>query len=321
MEGENMYREKTIAVVVPAYNEEKLIGKVLETMPDWVDKIVVVDDASKDNTVGEVKKFEEGLGGRLILLEHEKNQGVGGAIVTGYKWARDNNMDVTAIMAGDAQMDPRDLSKLLNPVVDGEADYTKGNRLITGGTWQLMPKRRYLGNAFLSLLTKIASGYWHVADFQCGYTAISLKALKVVNPDKVYKRFGMPNDFLVRLNVHYFRVKDIPIRAIYNIGEKSGVKMWKIVFTLSFLLLRMFFWRMKEKYIIRDFHPLIFFYVLGIPCTTIGTAFGFYMFFYRLFVGRVAASSALFATLLIIAGLQFLLFAMWFDMEYNKDLK
>lgn len=316
-----MYREKTIAVVVPAYNEEKLIGKVLETMPDWVDKIVVVDDASKDNTVGEVKKFEEGLGGRLILLEHEKNQGVGGAIVTGYKWARDNNMDVTAIMAGDAQMDPRDLSKLLNPVVDGEADYTKGNRLITGGTWQLMPKRRYLGNAFLSLLTKIASGYWHVADFQCGYTAISLKALKVVNPDKVYKRFGMPNDFLVRLNVHYFRVKDIPIRAIYNIGEKSGVKMWKIVFTLSFLLLRMFFWRMKEKYIIRDFHPLIFFYVLGIPCTTIGTAFGFYMFFYRLFVGRVAASSALFATLLIIAGLQFLLFAMWFDMEYNKDLK
>jgi len=316
-----MYREKTIAVVVPAYNEEKLIVRVLETMPDWVDKIVVVDDASKDNTVGEVKKFEEALGGRLILLEHEKNQGVGGAIVTGYKWARDNNMDVTAIMAGDAQMDPRDLSKLLNPVVDGEADYTKGNRLITGGTWQLMPKKRYLGNAFLSLLTKIASGYWHVADFQCGYTAISLMALKAMDLDKVYNRFGMPNDFLVRLNVHYFRVKDIPVRAIYNIGEKSGVKMWKIVFTLSFLLLRMFFWRMKEKYIIRDFHPLIFFYLLGIPCTTIGTAFGFYMFFYRLFVGRVAASSALFATLLIIAGLQFLLFAMWFDMEYNKDLK
>ncbi len=316
-----MYKGKAIAVVVPTYNEEKLIGRVLETMPEFVDKIVIVDDVSKDNTVREVKKFEEALGRRLILLEHKKNRGVGGAIVTGYKWARDNNMDVTAVMAGDAQMDPVDLPQLLNPVVDGQADYTKGNRLITGGTWHMMPKKRYLGNAFLSLLTKIVSGYWHVADFQCGYTAISLKVLKVINLDKVYKRFGMPNDFLVRLNVHYFRVKDVPVKAIYNIGEKSGVKMWKIIFTLSFLLLRMFFWRMKEKYIIRDFHPLIFFYLLGIPCTTIGTIFGFYMFFRRLLVGPVAATSVLFAALLIITGLQFLLFAMWFDMEYNKDLK
>lgn len=316
-----MYRGKTVAVVVPAYNEEKLIGRVLETTPEWVDKIVVVNDASKDNTVGEVKKFEAVLGGRLVLLEHEKNRGVGGAIVTGYKWARDNSIEVTVVMAGDAQMDPVDLPRLLDPVVNNEADYAKGNRLITGGTWRLMPKKRYLGNAFLSLFTKIASGYWHVADFQCGYTAISLKVLKMVDLDKVYKRFGMPNDFLVRLNVHYFRVRDVPVKAIYNIGERSGVKMWKIIPTLSFLLLRMFFWRMKEKYIIRDFHPLVFFYLLGMPCMTIGTLYGFYMFFYRLFVGRVAATSALFAALLIIAGLQFLLFAMWFDMEYNKDLK
>jgi len=316
-----MYKGKTVAVVVPAYNEEKLIGRVLETMPEWVDKIVVVNDASRDNTVGEVKKFEMSLSGRLVLLEHQKNQGVGGAIVTGYKWARDNNMEVAAVMAGDAQMDPDDLPKIVNPVVDGGADYAKGNRLITGGTWQLMPKRRYLGNALLSLLTKIASGYWHVADFQCGYTAISLKVLKTVDLDRVYKRFGMPNDLLVRLNVHYFRVKDIPVRAIYNIGEKSGVKLWKIIPILSFMLLKMFFWRMKEKYVIRDFHPLVFFYLLGIPCMTIGTLYGLFMFSYRLFVGRVAATSALFAALLIIAGLQFLLFAMWFDMEYNKDLK
>jgi len=316
-----MYKGKTIAVVVPTYNEEKLIGRVLETMPEWVDKIIVVDDASKDNTVREVKKFEEALGRRLILLEHKKNQGVGGAIAAGYKWARDNNMDVAAVMAGDAQMDPADLPQLLNPVVDGQADYAKGNRLITGGTWYMMPKARYLGNAFISLLTKIVSGYWHVADFQCGYTAISLKVLKTVNLDKVYKRFGMPNDFLVRLNVHYFPVKDVPVKAVYDIGEKSGVKIWKIAFTLTFLLVRMFFWRMKEKYIIRDFHPLVFFYLLGIPCTIGGTLFGFYLFFRRLLVGPVAATSALFVALLIIAGLQFLLFAMWFDMEYNKDLK
>ncbi|NIM03352.1 glycosyltransferase [bacterium] len=316
-----MYREKRVAVVVPAYNEQELIGRVLETMPQWVDKVVVVDDASKDNTVEGVRKFEEALSGRLILLEHNKNQGVGKAIITGYKWARDNNIDVTAVMAGDAQMDPADLPQLLDPLVDGQADYTKGNRLITGGTWQMMPKTRYLGNAFISLLTKIVSGYWHVADFQCGYTATSLKVLKVINLDRVYGRFGMPNDFLVRLNVHYFRVKDVSVKAIYNIGEKSGVKIWKIAFTLTFLLSKMFFWRMKEKYIIRDFHPLVFFYLFGIPGTVGGTLFGFYMFFYRLFVGRVAATSVLFGALMIIAGLQFLLFAMWFDMEYNKDLK
>jgi glycosyltransferase involved in cell wall biosynthesis len=315
-----MYRDKVIAVIVPAYNEEKLIGKVLKTVPTFIDHIVVVDDASRDRT-GEVVKAYQQEDSRIIYLCHTKNEGVGGAIVTGYKWARDNEISISVVMAGDAQMDPKDLPKLLDPVVDGEVDYSKGNRLFTGRAWRVIPKTRYLGNAVLSFLTKIASGYWHVADSQSGYGAVTLEVLKAIDLDSVYKRYGMPNDFLVKLNVYHFRVRDVPVNPIYGIGERSGIKIYKVVFTLSSLLLKLFIWRLKEKYIIRDFHPLVLFYLMGFVLTPIGFIFGCYLLIYRLFIGPVAATSALFAAFFAISGLQSLFFAMWFDMEYNKELK
>ena len=315
-----MYRERTVAIIIPAYNEEKLIGKVLQTMPAFIDHIVAVDDASCDRT-GEVVKDYQKEESRIIYLRHERNEGVGGAIVTGYKWARDNQIDITVVMAGDAQMDPQDLPKLLDPVVVGEVDYSKGNRLFTGKAWKVIPKIRYLGNAILSFLTKIASGYWHVADSQSGYGAVSLKVLKAIDLDSIYKRYGMPNDLLVRLNIYHFRVKDVPVNPIYGIGERSGLKIYKVVFTLTFLLMKLFLWRLKEKYIIRDFHPLVLFYLMGFVLTPIGVVFGCYLLFFRLLVGPVAATSALFAAFFAISGLQSLFFAMWFDMEYNKGLK
>jgi hypothetical protein len=169
------------------------------------------------------------------------------------------------------------------------------------------------------LLSKIASGYWHVADFQCGYTAINLKTLKLLNLDRIYKRYGMPNDFLVRLNVVDARVKDVSIRPVYNIGEKSGIIYAGVIPKILWMLSKQFFWRLKEKYIIRDFHPLVFFYLLGIVSFPIGLVFGMYLFFFRVFVGRVVATSALFAVFLFISGLQSLFFAMWFDMERNRE--
>jgi glycosyltransferase involved in cell wall biosynthesis len=315
-----MYRDKTIAVIVPAYNEEKLVGKVLKTVPPFVDHIVVVDDASSDRT-GEVVKANQEEDSRIIYLRHPRNEGVGGAIVTGYKWARDNEISISVVMAGDAQMDPKDLPKLLDPVVEGEVDYSKGNRLFTGKAWRVIPKTRYLGNAVLSFLTKIASGYWHVADSQSGYGAVNLEVLKTIDLDSVYKRYGMPNDFLVKLNVYHFRVRDVPVNPIYGIGERSGIKISKVIFTLSLLLLKLFLWRLREEYIIRDFHPLVLFYLLGFVLTPIGFVFGCYLLIYRLFIGPVAATSALFAAFFAISGLQSLFFAMWFDMEYNKELK
>ncbi len=315
-----MYRDKVIAVIIPAYNEEKLIGKVLKTIPTFVDHIVVVDDASNDQT-GEIVKIHQKEDFRIVYLRHQTNEGVGGAITTGYKWARDNEVSASVVMAGDAQMDPNDLPKLLDPVVNGEVDYSKGNRLFTGKAWRVIPKTRYLGNAVLSFLTKIASGYWHVADSQSGYGAVSLEVLKTIDLDSIYKRYGMPNDFLVRLNVYHFRVRDIPVNPIYGIGERSGMKIPKVIFTLSFLLLKLFLWRLREKYVIRDFHPLVLFYMLGFVLTPIGVIFGCYLVVYRVLNGPVAATSALLAAFFAISGLQSLFFAMWFDMEYNKELK
>jgi glycosyltransferase involved in cell wall biosynthesis len=315
-----MYREKSVAVIVPAYNEEKLIDRVLTTLPGFIDHIVVVNDASRDAT-GEVVRVCQQKDSRIVYIGHDKNRGVGGAIATGYRWARDHEIDISVVMAGDAQMDPTDLPKLLDPVVEGKVDYSKGNRLFTGRAWDVIPRTRYLGNAILSFLTKIASGYWHVADSQSGYAAVTLEVLKTIDLETIYRQYGMPNDFLVKLNVYQFRVGDVSIHPVYGIGERSGIRIYKVVFTLSLLLFRLFLWRLKEKYIIRDFHPLVLFYLLGFVLTPIGSLFGTYLLLYRIFVGPVAATSALFAAFFTISGLQSLFFAMWFDMEYNKGLK
>jgi hypothetical protein len=170
-------------------------------------------------------------------------------------------------------------------------------------------------------LTKIASGYWHIADSQTGYTAANLKVLKTIDPDLIYKRYGMPNDMLVRLNIYNFRVRDVEILPVYGIGETSGIKPIRMVPRLAWFMFRLFMRRMVQKYVIRDFHPLIFFYFMGYLLFLPGFLLGLYLVLRRLFVGPIAVTSALFATLLVISGLQFLFFAMWFDMEYNKDLR
>ncbi len=316
-----MFEKATVAVVVPCYNEETLIGRVIETMPDFVDRIYVVDDQSTDETVATVARYAADQPDRVKLIRHEANQGVGGAIASGYKAALADNMDVAAVMAGDAQMDPDDLARVIAPVARGECDYTKGNRLFRGDAWEIIPRVRYLGNSVISLLTKIASGYWHIADSQSGYTAIGRVALARIDWDTMYKRYGQPNDLLVRLNICNFKVRDVTVRPIYNIGEKSGIRPIRMIPKLSWLLLKLFFYRMFQKYVIRDFHPLLFFYATGIMLFPTGLLFGTFLFLKRIFVGPVAETSALFAVFLVISGLQFLLFAMWFDMETNKDLK
>ena len=315
-----MFKNKSIAVIVPAYNEETQIGKVIETMPDYVDKIVIIDDVSRDRTIKVIEKYTE-INGKIVLIKHEKNQGVGGAIASGYKWARDKNYDVAVVMAGDGQMSPEDLPAILDPVANGEIDYSKGNRLITGEAYKKIPKARYFGNSILSLLTKIASGYWHIADSQCGYTAINKKVLNTINWDEMYKDFGQPNDLLVRLNVYDFKVRDVKIKPIYGKGERSGIKIRKVIFTISWLLMKSFFWRMKEKYIIRDFHPLLFFYIFGFILGGLSLLLFARQLYYYIGFFRIVKINLICFVFTFISSIQFLLFAMWFDMERNKDLK
>ncbi len=319
-----MFEGRWVAVVVPAYNEEKLIGRVLETMPALVDRIVVVDDASTDRTWDVLSAARERLGCRLQLVRHDRNAGVGGAIVTGYEAVMKGDAPPRAmvvVMAGDAQMAPEDLPKILMPLVRDEADYAKGNRLFTGEAWRIIPRHRYLGNAALSFLTKVASGYWHVADSQSGFTAITIEALRVLALRRLYPRYGFPNHLLVELNNYDFRVRDVPIRPVYNIGEVSGMSLPRVVPTLSWLLVKCYFWRMKEKYIIRDFHPLVFFLAFGLFLVGGGLLFGAYLVFLRLHVGAVSPNAVIFDAFCLIMGVQMLFFAMWMDMEHNKGLK
>jgi glycosyltransferase involved in cell wall biosynthesis len=278
----------------------------------------VVDDGSTDATGERAASFGDR---RVEVLRHERNQGVGAAIMTGYRRALAERVDATAVMAGDNQMDPDELESLALPVVRGEVDYAKANRLFTGSAWQLIPRSRYLGNAILSFLTKIASGYWHVADSQAGYTVIGLPVLQQLDLDRIYTSYGFPNDMLVHLNVWNARVRDFPSRPIYGVGERSGIKIRKVVPRISWLLWKGFFWRLREKYVIRDFHPLVFFYFLGFVMTTIGLVLGIVETILRIAGNHITPATIVLVALLLISGSQFTLFAMWFDMESNKDLR
>ncbi|HST24892.1 MAG TPA: glycosyltransferase family 2 protein [Gaiellaceae bacterium] len=315
-----MFDGKCVAVVVPAYNEAALLPQTLAGIPELVDRIFVVDDASTDATAERARAAAQS-DPRVVLISHDRNRGVGAAIVTGYKRAIEERIDVTCVMAADNQMDPAELPSLVAPVAAGEVDYAKANRLFTGQAWELIPHSRYFGNAVLSLLTKIASGYWHVADSQAGYTAIALPMLELVDLDRIYPRYGFPNDMLVHLNVWSARVRDVQSRPIYNVGETSGIRIRHVVPKISWLLTKAFFWRMKEKYVIRDFHPLVFFYGLGMLLFGAGLGLGISEIILRALGNVIPTATSVLIALLLIFGVQFSLFAMWFDMESNKDLR
>jgi glycosyltransferase involved in cell wall biosynthesis len=307
---------KTVAVVVPAYDEEKLLPETLAGIPEFVDRIYVVDDASKDGTAEAAGSVP-----RVQLIRHAQNRGVGAAIVTGYRQAIADRVDVTCVMAADNQMAPEDLEPIARPVAAGDADYAKANRLVSGEAWRLIPHARYLGNAMLSLLTKIASGYWHVADSQSGFTAISLGTLRRLDLDRIYPRYGFPNDMLVHLNVVEARVRDVPSRPVYNVGEHSGIRYSRVIPAISWLLLKAFFWRLWQKYVIRDFHPLVFFYVFGIAMLLAGLGLGIAEVVLRILGNPIPPATVVLVALLLLFGSQFTLFAMWFDLERNKDLR
>jgi len=313
-----MLEGKSVAVVVPAYREEELIGATLGGIPGFVDRVYVVDDGSPDGTAERARSFGDS---RVEVITHERNEGVGAAILTGYGRALVDEVDVVCVMAGDNQMDPAELEQLVRPVAGGEVDYAKANRLFTGEAWRVIPRHRYVGNAILSLLTKIASGYWHVADSQSGYTAISRAMLAQLDRDRIYRGYGFPNDMLVHLNVWNARVRDFPARPVYGVGERSGIRLRRVVPRISWLLLKGFLWRLREKYVIRDFHPLVFFYAFGFVMTAAGLALGIVETALRIAGNAVSVGTVVLVALLLIAGSQFTLFAMWFDMESNKGLR
>jgi glycosyltransferase involved in cell wall biosynthesis len=228
-----MYRGCCTAVVMPAFNVEAHLAAAIDSVPPFVDHLVVVDDGSTDGTPAVLDRSRRP---GLVRLRHAANRGVGAAIATGYKEAARLGAEVIAVMAGDGQMDPDDLSRVLEPVVCGEADYAKGNRFLHRDVWRVMPSGRLVGNITLSLLTKVTSGYWTCFDSQCGYTAISRTALRAIN-GRMFARYGYPNDILARLRTAGTRVKDVQVRPIYE-GQPSGIRLRTVVYPVLFVLLR-----------------------------------------------------------------------------------
>lgn len=363
-----MINNKTIAVVIPAYNEETQIRNVIETMPDFVDRIVVVNDCSNDRTEDIVKELikndkqrvhkiknaltdirltkynradfivqeqlkkeinhfmpshevnENPETSRIILINQLRNGGVGAAIARGYKWCKDHSIDCTAVMAGDGQMDPEELESICKPIIYENIDYVKGNRLIHRSAWDVIPKARFLGNSILSILTKIASGYWHVSDTQSGYTAISIKALNTIKLNDIYKRYGMPNDMLVKLNIAFCTLREVEIKPVYEIGEKSKMKVSKVILPIFWLLFRSFFKRLWIKYLFRDFHPIFFLYNLSF-------ILGILALPYLIKIGgsfingtKMNYEPLLAFVFLAVFAFQSLLFAMYMDIQDNERL-
>jgi len=345
-----MLHGKTVAVVIPAYQEAQQILKVLAPLPDFVDRIVVVDDCSSDGTSEVVLRYMEdnpsagvplvGQRGdprtsrmlpadvlspdpehnRIVLLRNRSNGGVGAAVARGYVWCRDHRLDCVAVMNGDAQMDPQELESICSPVVQEGVDYVKGNRLIHRSAWLVIPKVRYIGNSVLSLLTKIASGYWRISDTQTGYTAISRKALNAIRLENVYKSYGMPNDILVKLNISYCSIREIEIRPLYNVGEQSKMKIIKVIPRISWLLIKSFFKRLYIKYLFRDFHPLFILYHFAFLLIIMDIPILWKLLATTFCGGSYSISLMILFAILTISGFQSLLFAMWMDILDNERL-
>lgn len=311
--------DATIAVLIPAFDEERQILGVLQSMPDFVDHVVVVDDASRDRTA-EVVEAAARRDPRIHLIRLEQNRGVGGALAVAYAWARDEGVDVAVTVDGDGQMDPSEMVHLITPLLDGRADYTKGNRLSDPRSWRLIPPVRLFGNAVLSFMTKISSGYWAVADSQSGYSAAGRWALENIEWENVYPRYGRPNDVLVRANVADCRVADVPIRPIYGVGERSSMKILMVIFGISTLLFRRFWWRLTRKYLLLEFHPLLFFYLLGGITGLLAVGLAVRMFAVLASDGFIPQMNALAVAFFAITSLNAVFFGFWMDMEANKHL-
>jgi len=310
-----MYKDKRISLVIPAYREERLIRPTLENVPSLIDKIFVVDDKSPDNQ-NEVILDCAKKDPRIVLLKHEKNQGPGGAIITGYLKSLEEDFDIAVVVGGDYQMPLEQVTDFLDPLINGEADYTKGNRfLIEGNVFEEMPKIRQFGNAIISLITKIASGYYRIYDVVDGYTAITKHAMRMIDWKKAWKRYGYPMDFLIRLNAYGLRVKDIPRRAIYLKGERqSQIKGFSYALKVSPMLIRGFFWRLFKRYLLRDFHPLLIFYLSGIIFFPLGIIWGVILLSKQFTGFGVSGPQATLSALMLIVGFFSISFAMFMDM-------
>ncbi len=346
-----MYEGTTVGVVIPAYNEERFVGEVVETVPEYVDRVYVVDDCSTDDTWPAIRETFSKLGvpgadddsvvpvadgatsgaedrivardvptgsgspgRRFVAIRHETNAGVGGAIKTGYRNALADGVDVVAVMSGDGQMDPDILDQIIEPVVCGDSDYSKGNRLRYAEYRREMSGWRTFGNFLLTYLTRVSSGYWRMTDPQNGYTAISREALERVDLETLFEDYGFCNHLLVRLNTRGLRIADVPMRAVYG-DETSSIRYGRFVPSLSVLLLKSYLGRLVDGGEHGVGWPTATAQLLGIGSLVGGVALGVG----SLLPGVPAGASA--AGVLALAGVALFLAGVAAERRTNADLE
>jgi glycosyltransferase involved in cell wall biosynthesis len=265
-----MYKGLRVSVVVPAFNEEALIGQTVGSMPDLVDHVIVVDDASDDATAEKARVAGDE---RLEVITHAQNLGVGGAILTGHRRAIELEADVAVVMAGDAQMDPEHLPALLDPIAEDGYDFAKANRFFDFGSYEGMPRARAIGNVVVGFMAKASTGYWHLFDPLNGYTAIRTDALRRLPLDRIRADYSFECDILTYLNIIGAGGKDVPVNAVYG-QERSGIRLFRASRKLIWSMWKGFWRRMVWKYLLWSFSPVAIFLFGGLVLCLWGTGFG-----------------------------------------------
>jgi glycosyltransferase involved in cell wall biosynthesis len=302
----------SIAVIIPCYNVEGSIRRTIERMPDCVDRIIAVEDASTDGT----RQALAALGdARLIVLHHDRNQGVGGAMATGFAHALDLDVDLVVKLDGDGQMDPALIPALAGPITDDVCDYAKGNRFLHTRELRRMPVSRKFGNVVLTFLTKLASGYWHVFDPQNGFLAIHKEYLELLDLDRLREAgYFFENEMLIQLNVMAARVLDYPMPAHYA-GAQSSLRIANVLFSFPPRLVRGFLSRTYQRYVLRDFNMIVPLYIFGGALFSFGCLFGGYTWWYYAIKVQASAPTGtiMLSVLPLILGFQMLIQGLLID--------
>ncbi len=307
-----MYRGLTVAVAIPAYRAVATIERVVSTLPDLVDRVIVVDDASPDGTGAALSAIRDP---RLVVVTHEKNRGVGGAMKTAYRKTLELGSDVVVKIDSDGQMDPAFLPALLDALIDNHCDYAKGNRFLDSRALSQMPRLRLFGNLALTFMTKAASGYWHVFDPQNGYVACRSTALRRLDLDAIADDYFFENDMLVHLNILETRVIDVPMPARYA-GERSSMRIVTVVRRFPGRLFSRFWKRIWHRYVLRDFSPVALFMLIGIPMVLAGISFGAWSWYESWRSGVISSTGRVMLSVLpIVIGFQLILQAILLDIN------
>lgn len=308
-EGE-MIENKKIAVIVPCFRVRKFLKQVVLDLPEFIDFVIVVDDKCPQ------KSYEVVLGlEKVIVINHKENLGVGGAVVSGYKKAIELGADVVVKVDGDGQMDSSKIHKLIKPILEGKADYTKGNRFRDFKALKSMPKVRLFGNSALSFLIKIVSGYWSIMDPTNGFTAINRESLEDLELDKLSKRYFFESDMLINLNIENKVVKDVSMPAKYG-DEESSLNAGKILYQFPPKIIKGFLKRIFFKYFIYNFNMASVYTIFGFPMVIFGTIFGAVKWYESVESGIEATTGTVMLSVLpIILGVQFLLQAINIDIS------